>query len=294
MTNQFSTTSTTPIKRMIADVDFLILNQRYDTALTLLLVAVAASSSKMFPEGTSSIDNPAKKIGKTNPMGDREKFTRFLGGRIRNILNINAMMLEEGVELKRKWFSNHGNPEDVLYEQYRNPLIHEGELPGNIKFSPEFESVNNRCLLTISEQGIEFPSGHRLLNLLREVVINAPINGVEFGINHIKLIPNNNICINQFAEKLAVQLSSTFMRVSILMQITLEIGQKIQSLNDEEIKNEFSKNEYFKKCPVFGMSRSTIDIENPYFKDDNGQLTEHGLFAVRTILCNASFVNVSK
>ena len=60
------------IKAQVEDALFLSHNGRYVGALTNLTLAIAASSRKIFPQGTKSKEDSSKE------MGDREAFTLFL------------------------------------------------------------------------------------------------------------------------------------------------------------------------------------------------------------------------
>jgi hypothetical protein len=66
------------IRQQVEDGTFLAKNGRHLGALTILLVAIAASARKCFPKGTKSFENPAES------MGDREAFTVSLVVRFGN------------------------------------------------------------------------------------------------------------------------------------------------------------------------------------------------------------------
>jgi hypothetical protein len=74
------------IKTQVDDAAFLYHHNRHLGALTNLMLAVAGSSSKIFPVGTPSMSEPPSKSGKLPAMTDGEIFELFLGGRLRKIM----------------------------------------------------------------------------------------------------------------------------------------------------------------------------------------------------------------
>lgn len=98
------------IREQVEDASFLAQNGRYVGALTTLMLAVAASARRTFPKGTKSREKPKEE------MSDREAFTMFLGGRIRNILLCDFGAPEQGTSGISVGF--RGAQYDVAYVLY--------------------------------------------------------------------------------------------------------------------------------------------------------------------------------
>jgi len=275
-----------PIKRAVDDADFLISGERYEGALVQLLVAVAASSTKMFPAGTASIDAPAVKPGKFKEMGDGEKFKRFLGTRIRKLLLNDPFAPEDGRHGKLIGFvQGLPHPEEVLYEQYRNAMIHEGQLPEDITFSKEVE-VDNSIGISFGPSGVTFTSG--LLTLLRRAVVEAPINGIEFGLAHYRVSPRAGVMLADLLNALASDFQTTQGRVSVLLSILQEIGPSSATANDVSLRKLYA---------AAPGSRNAAGLQTSFYGpaicDGNGQLTDHGLSLSRRLLEACDFVNIA-
>lgn len=276
---------TNPIKRLVEDADFLISGERYDGALVQLLVAVGASSTKMFPAGTSSIDAPAKP-GKFKEMGDGEKFKRFLGTRIRKLLLNNSFAPEDGRHATLMGFvEGLPNPEEVLYNQYRNAMIHEGKLPTDVTFSKE-TAAGNSMGISFGPSGVTFTEG--LLTLLRQAVVEAPINGAEFGLAHYRLTPRTGLIFADLLNALASDFQTSPGRVSVLLSILQEIGPSSVNANDATLRALYSS--------AAGARNSTGLRMNPYgpaICDESNALTAHGLSLSRRLLESFEFVNIA-
>lgn len=275
-----------PIQRLIDDADFLISGERYEAALVQLLVAVAASSTKMFPAGTSSIDAPAVKPGKFKEMGDGEKFKRFLGTRIRKLLLNDPFAPEDGRHDALLGFvQGLPHPEEVLYCQYRNAMIHEGQLPENVTFSKEI-SAGNSIGISFGPSGVIFTSG--LLTLLRRAVVEAPINGVAFGLAHYRLVPRTGLSSSDLLNVLSSDFQTTPGRVSVLLDIFQEIGPPVIASNDAALRVLYA---------AAPGSKNTSGLQGgfsqPAICDGNGSLTDHGLSLSRRLLESFEFVNIA-
>ncbi len=130
---------------------------RFEGALLMLLVAVAATARKRYPKGTMSKMNP------NNKMGDRESFTLFLKDEMWQIVKGNSEVVHFRGQKK--------TIEDFLYKFLRCELVHTATMPIDL------EPRRQADLLTF-----ELPDGSRigfsklLLARLNEVVRRAPEN----------------------------------------------------------------------------------------------------------------------
>jgi len=140
----------------IEDAGLLADKDRYEGALLMLLVAVAATSRKRYPRGTPSNDRPSRK------MSDREAFQTFLRDEIWQLVKEH----EDFVVFRDKKLPI----EEFLYEFLRNQLVHEGGL--SVDLYP-----HDGAVLTINKadgSGINFKP--LLLTRLNDVVWRAPEN----------------------------------------------------------------------------------------------------------------------
>lgn len=178
------------IRIHIEDAEFLANNGRHLGALTVLMIAIAASSKRKFPKGIKSITNPSDK------MRDDEAFSRFLGGRIRTILfgqEEDANGQNSGI-----LFPFRGKEYDlayILYKFYRCELAHDGVLPGDVEFSPTEVVAPMGGTINWGDQGVSIATtgnnvmlDYRWIDLLITAVTHAHCNAKEFGIRHYKLI----------------------------------------------------------------------------------------------------------
>lgn len=231
------------IREQVEDAIFLAQNQRYKGALTNLMLAVAASSRKTFPDGTKSLEEPSEK------MGDREAFTLFLGGRIRKILFGDFGGPETGnsgisVNFKGKQY----DMAYILYKFYRCGLVHEGELPEDIEFQPPQTSENNGLSVSNSGLSVSISSGDKMvldygwIDLLVNCIVNARCNGDEFGISYYELVPNNGVDEENFAQEAVRQYAITRGRFEILKHAVRRISPNvIEKCTDAEISKHFSE-----------------------------------------------------
>src|SRR5256885_6365951 len=135
------------VRQQVEDATFLAEHGRHVGALTMLLLAVAASSRRTFPKGTRSLKNPKEE------MSDPEAFTCFLGGRIRKILFGDFGGPDHGHSGVSVGF--RGQQHDVayvLYKFYRCELVHDGELPEDVEFTSPLAAPHGG--LSVSDQGV--------------------------------------------------------------------------------------------------------------------------------------------
>lgn len=201
------------IRTQIEDARVLRQNGKHTGALTMLLLAVAASARKTFPKGTKSERFP-KKL-----MGDQEIFTLFLGGRIRKILFGDYSGPEEGPSSFVFFFRGEGfQIEDILYKFFRCELVHEGELPPDVEFNSSDKEDGN---LSTSNIGNKIVLGYGWLNLLERAVVMARCNGSEFFIDHYVLHAFPGIDDYSYLLNIANKFHVGIMYVCILKQAVL-------------------------------------------------------------------------
>lgn len=130
---------------------------RYEGALLMLLIAVAATSRKRYPLGTKSQNSPAK------DMGDGEAFKTFLRDEM-------WRLVKEHDDTVR--FRGQKIPiEDFLYKFLRCELVHEGKLP--IDLHP----MREQDVITIDfDDGTGVSFTPLLLMRLNDVIWRAPEN----------------------------------------------------------------------------------------------------------------------
>ncbi|EPN9891127.1 MULTISPECIES: hypothetical protein [Klebsiella] len=274
------------IKYSVDIADLLVRQGEHRAALTLLLIAISASSSKMFPEGTESIDCPAVKPGKTNPMGDKEKFIRFLGPRLRIAMGFIGIP-EDGRHKELFEFSaEFPRPEEYIYKECRCPQIHEAGLPDAIRFVANNETDLGPLSITLDlKEGFSFNSG--FLSLLRWSVVEAPINGVEFGKKHFRATSDAFASVEDFTEKKSSTLGVSPGRITLIFQLLSELKSINSHLNDEEFKASFIKKLESRKDAAFTLSSTG----SPIIRD--GKVTNTGLNLVDEIFKNFNFVDIA-
>lgn len=148
------------VQARIEDAGVLADNGRYEGALLMLLVAVAATSRRRYPYGTPSEKKPGHR------MSDREAFTTFLRAEIWRLVREH----EDHIEYRGKRMPI----EDFLYNYLRCHLVHEGRTPLDLY------PVGDGDVFTIAYPngtGISFP--RLLLTRLNDVVWRAPENSYE-------------------------------------------------------------------------------------------------------------------
>src|SRR3990172_593694 len=278
------------VREQVEDAIFLAQNQRYIGALTNLMLAVAASSRKTFPDGTKSLEVPFEK------MGDREAFTLFLGGRIRKILFGDFGGPETGnsgisVGFKGKQY----DMAYILYKFYRCELVHNGELPEDIEFQPPQTSENSGLSVSNCGLSVSISSGDKMvldygwIDLLVNSVVNARCNGDEFGINHYELVPNDGIDEQDFAQRTVSQYVITPGRFEILKHAVRRISPNvITKCNDTEVSKHFS--ELVRLGEINGGALTGLSSYN--LSDRSGVIQPKGIEILRRIANSYQIVKV--
>jgi len=267
------------IKAQVEDALFLSHNGRYVGALTNLTLAIAASSRKIFPQGTKSKEDSSKE------MGDREAFTLFLGGRIRKILfgdygspdigNSGILVGFKGKEYDVAY---------ILYKFYRCELVHNGELPEDIVFQPPnpkagINVINGGVNVSIST-GEKMVLDYGWIDLLVKVVVYAKCNGKEFGIEHYELVPLEGINEEEFSKDTVKNYRITPGRFSIFKHAVLNIRPDVVNQStDEAILSKFK--ELVQKNVITGGAITGLSSRN--LSDKEGNLMPVGLELMRRI-----------
>lgn len=209
------------VKYNVDMADYLLTRNEYRGALSFLIIAVAASSTKLFPPGTDSIDNPPKKPGRHNEMPDGEKFKRFLGPRILNIV-FNSSIKEDGMHsYLPKIISEANSPEEIIYKECRCPLIHNGVLPDSVIFVVDSELSTAGISFEYSDGVFKFNSG--FLSLLREAVVGSHVNANEFNVHHFEPRTKDNGNIDDFYLSVGEDIGLTPGRVKVVSYIICDI-----------------------------------------------------------------------
>lgn len=277
------------IHQQVEDAAFLAQNGRHLGALTILMLAVAASSRRTFPKGTKSLEKPR------DPMSDREAFTQFLGGRIRRVLFGNYGSQEFGnsgisVGFKGKQY----DIAFILYKFYRCELVHEGELPEDVEFS----TSENGHGLSLSQKGlsVSISAGEKMvldygwIDLLSKAVAQARCNGSEFGISHFELIPSGTTTEKEIEADFVARYDITPGRFKILREVVRLVSpSEVQTSDDSKLNIHFLnllRTGQISGSAVTGLaSRDLATYE--------GSLRPRGVSALREIAAAYAFVPAS-
>ena len=275
------------ISQQVDDAKFLAQNNRHLGALTTLMLAVAASSRLCFPKGTKSIDNP------TEIMGDREAFTQFLGGRIKTILFTDPSRPQSGPQYGTSGISVSfkGKQYDVaflLYKYYRCELVHEAELPQDVEFIPPDPS-HFGVPIGRGQLGVTISGGDKLvfdygfIDLLVKAVVEAPCNGVEFGIDHFQLVEKSNVAEADFRTSMIDKYGITPGRLFEMKDAARLITPELINASEDIIVTYA-----FWKLVISGaIQRATIGaFEDRHLTDRDGHLSSKGLALLREIAGN--------
>jgi len=265
------------IRQQVEDAGFLAQHWRHLSALTILMLAVAASSRKTFPKRTKSLEQPHK------VMGDREAFTLFLGGRIRRLLFGSYGSPEYGnsgisVGFKGKQY----DVAYVLYEFYRCGLVHEGELPEGVEFLPpgNGDSRGQGGLSVSISSGDKMVLDHGWIDLLSRAVIQARCNGAEFGINHTDLIPRPGLAEVAIEKAVVDKYAISPGRFQILKEVVRLLSpDAIQACDDAALNEQFL--ELLRSRKIVGGALTGLASHG--LASRSGQLLPPGLAAVREV-----------
>lgn len=221
------------IKQQIDDAIFLYQNRRYQGCLSVLMLAIGASSKKVFP-------------GDRN---DGRAFKNFLGSRIASVLW--GRRLGDGVGTSGVMVNFREKThliEHVLYKYYRCALIHEGELPADVVFAPEVGMPNSddNGSFTI-RSGPDIVLDYGWLELLIKCVTNAECNGSEFGIKHLRELPVEGRNIEEVIDEIAMRHDTPLGRVCIMKDAIYHLRE-----HDAALLSDVQLIAAFKECVESG------------------------------------------
>lgn len=276
------------IRQRINDADFLVAHGRYEAALLLLLIAIDGSAIKVFPKDTPSISKPGKK----KEMRNWERYQRFLGVRLRQEMGFD--LDEKAYHIKNlselpQFINDQDPPEKIIYETFRNNDVHESRIPEHHHYVYSEQGISNSMGMEFSNGDVRFSTG--FLTLLRRVVVNAPCNGVEFGIKHIRLSPKEDMTTSDFINKLSDDYSLSPGRIEAMIKIIEATEVDINAISDVELAKALSytlKTRY--PSAVTGLSFTSV--QSPICRWDEG-FTEYGASVCRDILKKSRVVNIS-
>lgn len=286
------------IKQQVDDSVLLYEHGRYQGCLSMLLLAVGASSRKVLPY-------PEHK--------DFYSFPMFLGSRLSNELfrtRVPEGSCKSGiaVEFKGKeyWL------EDVLYKFYRNALVHEGKLPDDVVFEP-----GHGMPAIQGEPYLKIPSGSKLvldsdwLNVLARCVVNARCNRYDFGIVHYDEVPLDNLDMDEIAVAVARKMITTKSRVNMMMSVFLDnLTTFVSNPCDKDICEAFDKSLYRRllnqgaisglqtvgfgpeNAEVIAASKEPWNFARRGFVSTDSKLTELGIQLLREISSKFDIVKV--
>jgi hypothetical protein len=273
------------IAKRIEDSDFLIKNGRYESALLLLLTAIDASAILVFPKGTKSLYDGKSK----GDMGNAERYKRFLGVRIPEIL---GFVLGENAYYKEliKLTPDKEALQEMIYKVFRCNDVHEGHIPYEYHYIYNEEGVSNNICVSFSESNILFNSG--FLTLLREAVVGAPCNDKEFGRASYKFQCENYDCEYDYAEANKNTFKLSPGRIVKLIKLCLTIKKLNPKLNDDDLKLMIIKEiEHDENNP--GYKFSGYYDERPMGEavlDESGKITQTGKQCLDIIFNDIQFI----
>lgn len=289
------------IKTQVDDALFLYENGRHIGALTNLMLAIAASSKKIFPKGSPSITQPASKKDKVPDMRDGEAFELFLGGRLRKIAQSETGSSDIGSSgIAFPYKGERYLIEQMLYEFYRCNLVHEGRLPNDIEFVADFGNHQPNYVLfgdygPTHSASFACHSDKLLLNygwvpLLIDVVTKAYCNRYLFGVVEPELLPiTPNFDEHAFRDSLRpIGNLSTSPPATSFFPILKSVAKylnpvDISSSTDQQLNNLFS--ELVQSGRIVGGAYTGLMADDLMQRDRKG-LTATGIAVLREIAKN--------
>jgi hypothetical protein len=255
------------IREQVADAKFLADNNRHLGALTMILVAIGASSRRLYPfKKTQSIRNPQK------IMGDEEAFTLFLGERLNSLIGGFGEYKPGNQGYLLEYQGNMESLEYILYKFYRCDLVHQGILRPDIGFSPS--TIKGVSMAT----GDVLMLGGGWIDLLIQAVVDAPCNGKEFGIKH--LVAKPSIVEKSFKNEVAAQHATSIAKINVLLRAVRFITpETINLCKDDELGRLFGElvqDNRINGGAITGLSSNEIT-------DDEGRLLKKGTDIIRVL-----------
>lgn len=199
-------------------------------ALSNIMIAIAGSARKLYPQGTLS-KNPRRLKQK---MGDKESFTLFLGQRLARILICNYASDNSGIVI---CINNEDKLlEEILYHNYRCELIHEAGLPIGIEF---VKGTSTDATIRLGANSIVLD--YAWLSLLISVVVNAPSNYDIFGGFKRLETTKGTLEEDQFRDDVISKFNITLGRYEILKEVCAVLGIENILLQDfQQLKEMFT------------------------------------------------------
>ncbi|EMR7155808.1 hypothetical protein WJ675_001012 [Escherichia coli] len=278
------------IKQRVEDAKFMMKHERYEGALSLLLSAIDGSAKKIFPEGTISISNPIGSKGKENAMGNKERYIRFLGVRLANVMGSRFADDAYFSNPRLSIFSGKNTPEEKIYIAFRCNDTHEAGLPNDLKYVFD-EGVSNELAIELIGNEFRFTSG--FLSILIDVIAEAPSNGLDFGLRHLRLKAHKHENIDDLKK----EISSTFQvsegRVSSMMDIVLKVGDYAYGNDSGELREHINRAiiKYFNGGVVVGLYMHGRENR---LCEENGTLTDNGLKVAQAIIDRTQLIDIAR
>lgn len=277
------------IQKRVSDADFLIANERYEAALLLLLTAIDGSASKIFPPKTLSISNPTRmRKGKevTNEMPNSEKYQRFLGVRLRQIMG--STLSEEAYRQKElpSIIKGHEQPEVIIYRHFRCNDVHESLIPEKYQYVYYDKASIGEVSLRFEHGEVFFSMG--FLTLLKNVIVYAPCNGIEFGVKHLRFKNRDGSPECDFFAYYGEHYEIPPGRVLGIREAILKIGESVYSMDDNMLAEKVGKN--IEKVFETGLKYS---FNKEAIMGGDGVLTPYGVSIVKDMLDRVVIVDIA-
>lgn len=271
------------IRKRVDDARFNISHGKYEAALALLLVAIDGSAKKVYPDRIKSILNPKKE------MGNRERYTRFLGVRLREVLGFGV---HENAYYEGKLIpisNSEESLEEKIYCGLRCNELHESGLPDDLRYVYLPESSSSAYSLQFTENNVVFSAG--LLSLLEEVIVKAPCNGKEFGINHYRLRAKSDDGFKKFIEFYEKDNENFSLVINTLKRLISKVGPQIYSTEEHLIETLLNKN--LVKLGG-GATRLFFNPFNNPICMSVERLSPFGLEVIKVMLKEMEFVDIAQ
>ncbi|WP_319077434.1 hypothetical protein [Enterobacter cloacae] len=263
------------IKTLVEDARFLQTNGRPLGALTILMLAIAGSSRKLFPKGIAKSIRYPKDF-----MRDEECFCLFLGGRLNKIFcgdlggpdaaECNIVLKFKGKDITLA---------EVLYKYYRNGLIHQAELPNDVEFTPVKKTGSDNHGASIS-LGDVLVLDHGWIDILIDVVVNAKCNYEIFDTYQPELKANHGIIPEEHLAFTVEKFNITPICYKLLRH---GLGFILDAYGSKEavpdMSESFSRLFDGRKLRVAGISA----LHGFGLTDKRGKLTSKGIAVINTI-----------
>lgn len=276
------------IKQRVEDAKFNYEHGRYEAALSLLLSAVDGSARKIFPEGVPSINNPVDKKGNPIAMGNKERYVRFLGVRLAHVMGFHFGEEAYFANPRASMVSGVLSPEEKIYMAFRCSDTHESGLPEELKYVFD-KGLKDQYELQLSGKEFRFSSG--LLKILERVIVEAPTNGKEFGIEHFRLLPKEGLNPSSLYSYYEKEFEISKGRVDILRMMLAVIPDSF-NIDDTELVSAL--NQIFQYYLPEGMKTGLCigRFRYPPCVRDSG-FTPQGIKICRDLLLNFKRVDIS-